>query len=78
MQCECCFVSQTVGAADLRGHLQHQEDLQALHVNAAIQQLHCLVQVVLSGQRNQQLQKEEATLAKMSTEYLNVQYYFSL
>ncbi len=30
-------------AADLRGHLEHQEDLQALHVNAAIQELHGLV-----------------------------------
>lgn len=48
-------------AADLRRHLEHQEDLQALHVNAAIQQLHGLVQVVLSGQRNHQLQQEATT-----------------
>lgn len=47
--------------ADLRRHLEHQEDLQALHVNAAIQQLHGLVQVVLSGQRNHQLQQEATT-----------------
>lgn len=32
-----------LGAAHLRGDLEHQEDLQALHVNTAIQQLHGLV-----------------------------------
>lgn len=48
-------------AADLRGHLEHQEDLQAFHVNAAIQQLHGLVEVVLSRQRNHQLQDENTT-----------------
>lgn len=53
------FLQMFEGAADLRGHLEHQQDLQALHVNAAIQQLHGLVQVVLSGQRNHQLHGEE-------------------
>lgn len=49
-------------AAHLRGDLEHQEDLQALHVNAAIQQLHSLVEVILSGQWNHQLQEEKTTL----------------
>ncbi|KAF3857066.1 hypothetical protein F7725_008925 [Dissostichus mawsoni] len=44
--------------AHLRGELDYQEDLQALHVNAAIQQLHGLIQVFLSGQWNHQLQEE--------------------
>lgn len=42
--------------AHLRGDLQHKENLQTLHVNAAIQQLYSFVQVVLSGQWNHQLQ----------------------
>lgn len=46
-------------SADLRQILKHQEDLQTLHVNTSIQQLHCLVKVILSGQRNHQLKKEE-------------------
>lgn len=39
----------------LREALQHQQDPQALHVNASVKQLHSFVQVVLSGQRDHQL-----------------------
>lgn len=60
-------------AADLRGHLEHQEDLQAFHVNAAIQQLHGLVEVVLSGQRNHQLQDENTTSVFISI-LLNIRF----
>lgn len=52
-----------VKPTDLGGDLQHQEDLQALHVNAAVQQLHGLVQVVLRGQRNHELQGQKTAPA---------------
>lgn len=58
-----CFflfgIDASAQSADLRQILKHQEDLQALHVNASIQQLHCLVEIILSGQRNHQLQEEQ-------------------
>lgn len=49
-----------------RVYLQHQQDLQALHVNAAVQQLHRLVQVVLRRQRDHQLQQRQAQLSDRS------------
>lgn len=50
--------------ADLRENLEHQEDLQTLHVNASVQQLYSLVEVVLSGQRNHQLQEVDIYVFK--------------